>query len=86
MSKKYYKAPKHTCGKNVTTKTWFGSDSEMIVNTNNIKISLKDNEVLCKDDDGFYITEKSRINNGLADPNRYADSQKRLTAIDTQGT
>lgn len=76
MAKKFYKAPKHTTGHSVTTKTHFGSTSDMIVEL--AGITLDNNEVICKDDIGYYITSKDRINSGLADPNRYANTSKRL--------
>jgi hypothetical protein len=28
---------------------------------------------VCKDDKGYYITKRSHLDNGLADPNRYSD-------------
>lgn len=34
--------------------------------------------VVCKDQYGFYETEKYRIDNNLADPNRYATSRLRV--------
>ena len=33
--------------------------------------------VVCKDEHGFYITEKNRVDSGIADPNRYANSAAR---------
>ena len=33
---------------------------------------LHHSEVVCKDDKGYYITERSRLDDGLADPNRYS--------------
>lgn len=76
MAKKLYKAPKHITGHTVTTKTHFGSTSDMVVTLDNIKLS--ENEVICKDDSGYYITLRNRIDSGLADPNRYANSSKRI--------
>lgn len=83
MAKKYYKAPTHQTGTTVTTKTHFGSTSDMIIDhskylfTGN-PVNLQDNEVICKDDRGFYLTSKNRIDSGLADPNRYANQTSRL--------
>ena len=31
--------------------------------------------VVCKDEHGTYITERNRLDSGLADPNRYACSR-----------
>lgn len=79
MAKKFYKAPKHSTGHAVTTKTHFGSTADMVVDHSNFKnVSLNDGQVLCKDDIGYYITLLNRINNGLADPNRYANKSQRV--------
>lgn len=78
MAKKYYKAPLHQTGTTVTTKTHFGSTSDMIVDHTKYKVNINENEVLCKDDRGFYITSKSRIDSGIADPNRYANNSARV--------
>jgi hypothetical protein len=87
MAKKYYKAPVHQTGTSVTTKTHFGSDSSMVVDLSEFKsIQISDNQVVCKDDIGFYITDKFRIDSKLADPNRYASTKSRilLEPIDKQ--
>jgi hypothetical protein len=79
MAKKLYKAPKHFTGHVVTTKTHFGSTADMVVDHSNFKnITLNENQVLCKDDIGYYITFLNRINDGLADPNRYANISQRV--------
>lgn len=81
MAKKYYKAPKNLTGKTITTKSAFGSDSSMVIQASKYgDQNLLDEQVICKDDDGFYITNKNRIDSGLADPNRYANSAARLPA------
>lgn len=85
MAKNYYKAPKHTTGHAVTTKTHFGSTSDMVVDhttllTDGKIVEITDTSVVCKDDIGFYITNKSMIDSGLADPNRYANTKSRLIA------
>jgi hypothetical protein len=90
MAKKHYKAPVHQTGTTVTTKTHFGSTSDMVVDHNQYKY-VKDgspvilNEqlgaILCKDDRGFYMTFKSYIDSGLADPNRYANKPMRLDIV-----
>ena len=33
--------------------------------------------VVCKDENGYYITERNRLDTKLADPNRYASSDAR---------
>lgn len=89
MAKKYYKAPLHQTGSVVTTKTFFGSTSDMIIDHTKYKnvetnsdILIAENEVICKDDKGFYITLKNRIDSNLADPNRYANSSCRLNLVE----
>tara|TARA_Y100000310_G_scaffold330701_1_gene402798 strand:+ start:780 stop:956 length:177 start_codon:yes stop_codon:yes gene_type:complete len=34
--------------------------------------TISEDEVVCKDDRGYYITLKNRLDNGLADPKRYS--------------
>jgi hypothetical protein len=80
MAKKY-NIPKHTVGKIITTKSAFGSHSEMIVSCEDPHIQIlkiDDDQVICKDDTGYYITNKNRIDSGLADPNRYASQKARF--------
>ena len=61
-----------------TTPSRFGSHSSMVVEANEIaqwnkdmNARLEKDEVLCEDDDHYYITKKNRLDTGLADPNRY---------------
>ena len=74
---KYRVASKgYETGKQITTKSWFGSHADMVVELEELKANkflhhLHHSEVVCKDDKGYYITEKNRLDNGLADPNRY---------------
>jgi hypothetical protein len=74
MAKKL-KLPKHSTGRTITTKSPYGSHSEMIVQDKEIlktfEISVE--QVLCKDDEGYYVTQANRIDSGLADPNRYSN-------------
>lgn len=52
----------------------YGSHAKMLT-------EMKTNDptfVVCKDDDGNYITEKSHLDNGLADPYRYAANRAKL--------
>lgn len=53
-------------GRTITTKSQYGSHADMLVE------ELPDGKVLLKDDNGTYITEKSCLDNGLADPRRYS--------------
>ena len=88
MAKKIYKPRLHETGTVITTKTAFGSTSDMVIdvanylNEDNSEISIADNEVVCKDDRGYYITLSSRIDTGIADPNRYANSKNRLNLLE----
>ena len=60
---------KHETGKSITTKSWFGSHAEMVIE------ELEGGKVKCEDEKGYYVTEKNRIDNGLADPNRYSSKR-----------
>ncbi len=76
---KYRSAPKkNESGHEVTTKSPCGSHTGMVVEPEEVEpndelylVHLHHSEVVCKDDKGYYITLKSRLDNGLADPNRY---------------
>ena len=61
---------RHVTGSEITTNSWFGSHSEMIVE------ELDDGLVVCEDDKGKYITNHKMIDSGLADPNRYELNRK----------
>jgi|TARA_R110000737_G_scaffold185814_1_gene208981 hypothetical protein len=61
-----------------TTQSRFGSHSSMVVEPNeidqwnkNMNVRLEKDEVLCEDDEHYYITKKNRLDTGMADPNRY---------------
>lgn len=49
----------------ITTPSRYGSHTSMVVR------ELDDGRVVCKDDVGEYETLKDRLDNGLADPNRW---------------
>ena len=61
---------RHVTGNTITTKSWFGSHSEMIVEDKG------DGTVVCQHDRGKYVTTMSMIDSGLADPNRYELNRK----------
>ena len=61
---------RHVTGNTITTKSWFGSHAEMIVE------ELDDGLVICEDDKGKYITNMKMIDSGLADPNRHQLNRK----------
>lgn len=76
---KYRAKPKgHDAGQVITTNSPYGSHADMVVELEELQLSdlvelrdMEDYETVCKDDKGCYITLKSRLDNGLADPNRY---------------
>jgi hypothetical protein len=89
MAKKIFKPRSHETGTVITTKTAYGSTSDMVVDVSNYQesLNLSENEVVCKDDRGFYITLKNRIDSKIADPNRYANQKARVTLTEkTQAT
>ena len=49
----------------VTTPSYYGSHTSMVVR------ELDNGRVICRDDLGEYETLKDRLDNGLADPNRW---------------
>ncbi len=57
----------------IKTPSEFGSHASMVVQTSpaHLLAQCGPDEVVCQDNHGFYITKKSRLDNGLADPNRY---------------
>lgn len=73
MAKNFVKPRKHETGRVITTKTPYGTTSDMVVDDEKIiaKFTLDENSILAKDDNGYYVTHKNRVNNGLADPFRY---------------
>ena len=71
---------RYESGRDITTKSWFGSHAEMVVSGEDEDtpvVKLKENEVMCKDDKGYYVTYRNRLDNGMADPSRYS-SEKRI--------
>ena len=58
---------RHVTGTSVTTKSWFGSHLDMVVE------EINEEEVMCEDQHGRYKTLKTRLDSGLADPNRYSN-------------
>lgn len=92
MAKKLYKPRQHETGTVITTKTPYGSTSDMLIDINSYTLEdgssvvIKEDEVVCKDDRGFYITFKNRVDSKLADPNRYANPKNRLNLVEKQQT
>lgn len=80
MAKNFIKTSKHQTGRNITTKTPYGSTSDMIVTDEELlkKISIDENCILLQDDEGYYITNKNRIDTGLSDPLRYWQQYRQI--------
>lgn len=66
MAKRNVSKKQHDAGITITTPSRYGSHSCMVVKDN------EDGTVICKDDSHEYVTFSHRIDNGLADPKRYA--------------
>lgn len=68
---------RHQTGSTITTPSQFGSHGCMVVEPETVEgfnqtgVKLQDDEVLCKDDKGYYVTYKCRLDSGCADPRRY---------------
>ena len=81
MAKYKPRQKQYEAGRILTTSSWFGSHEDMVVtDQEELKesgLSALEDQVVCKDDNGYYVTLKSRLDNGLADLNRY--STKRYT-------
>lgn len=75
MAKGLYTKKRFETGRTITTESWFGSHQSMVVDHTEFGLELSDNEVLLKDDTHFYVTTKDRLDTGIADPNRYANSK-----------
>ena len=58
----------------ITTPSAYGSHSSMLVDIDNEARghNVPKDKVICQDERGYYVTYKNRIDNGLADPCRYA--------------
>jgi len=74
---------KHDASMGVTTPSRFGSHEVMVVDHLSIpewnadmNLTLEEGEVVCRDDDHYYITIKRRLDTGLADPNRYSKKNR----------
>ena len=84
MAKKYRpKAKGYDAGLVVTTKSPYGSHADMVVEPEEVEpndelylVHLHHSEVVCKDDKGYYVTDKTRLDNGLADTNRYSNKRE----------
>jgi len=50
----------------------YGTHSSMVDEEETAKLT-DSNKVAAKDDHGIYITDRNRLDTGLADPNRYSN-------------
>ena len=66
MAKKQHKVPKHDSSVQFKGKTPYGSHKEMVVE------DLGNGFLRLEDEKGLYTTSKDRLDNGLADPNRWS--------------
>lgn len=73
MARQIRTGKKHETGRTISTPTPYGTTSDMLVTEEDIlsKVSVAHDCVLAKDDGGYYITPKNRVDNGLADPSRH---------------
>jgi hypothetical protein len=53
----------------------------MVVNAEGFDLVLKEDEVICEDGDGCYITFRNRLDTGLADPRRFHSASRKGIAI-----
>lgn len=80
MAKQATSKKSHDTSITITTPTPFGSHSSMVVSSDLVEAIIGPNQVICVDQDGYYITEKNRLDTNLADPNRYANTKNRVKA------
>lgn len=72
MAKKNDFKKQHDASTVITTPSRFGSHRSMVIDHKKENVQLFEGQVLCRDDTHMYITLESRLDNGLADPRRYA--------------
>jgi hypothetical protein len=76
VNKKVVSRKSHDSGRTITTPSFYGSHAKMVVNKDLFDVELQKNEVICQDDDGYYITYSERLDTNLADPNRYSSRRE----------
>ena len=54
--------------------TRYGSHTSMVDEEKPGELN-KENKVVIEDEHGYYVTDENRLDNGLADPNRYKTSR-----------
>lgn len=78
MAKQTTSKKSHDTSVVITTPTPFGSHSCMVINSELVDAVIGLDQVVCSDQDGYYITMKNRLDTNLADPNRYANKSNRV--------
>jgi hypothetical protein len=81
---KFVNKKRHETGRTITTPSAYGSHASMVVDHEDYGLELEEGMVLCEDDSGFYITKRSRLDDGLADPNRYSVEKFQLVKPEAQ--
>lgn len=80
MAKQTTSKKSHDTSVTITTPTPFGSHSCMVVSSDLVEAIIGPDQVVCSDQDGYYITMRNRLDTNLADPNRYANKANRVKA------
>jgi hypothetical protein len=62
--------------------SYHGSHVSMLVEGKDAK---DEKHVICKDDDGMYVTERIRLDNGMADPFRFLTAKLREPLLKEHG-
>jgi len=73
MARQLKSNKKHETGRTITTKSPYGTHSDMVVSDDTIisQYEVGAGQVLAQDDAGYYVTYSNRVDSGLADPLRY---------------
>jgi hypothetical protein len=75
---------RHDSAKIITTPSNYGSHKVMVVDSKDFDVELREDQVICKDDFHYYVTLKSRLDDGLADPNRYGSPKNNLKKVEVE--
>lgn len=70
----------------VTTPSFYGTHSSMLVDPSTVTtdVTLAEDEVLAKDDCGYYVTKTKYVDSNFADPNRYCHKDKRPVVTEAE--
>lgn len=80
MARQLKTGKRHETGRTITTKTPYGTTSDMVITDDEIlsKVNTPEDHVLVYDDAGYYFTPKNRVDTNLADPCRYDINHREL--------